>query len=126
MQKFRLTINRIWEKEVQTKFGDKIKYSIEFKEKPRIYIDSFVGNWNKEWKTGDVVEFSEEQLRERQYNGRKYFTLMAPPEAKLNGVTRNEFDILVSRVSEIEQKLEEKEKTTEDKEIENIVAEIPF
>lgn len=108
MKRFKLKINRIWQKTVETKFGPKEKYSIEFVEKPKVYIDSWVGEWNKDWKTGDLLEFSETELRKRQYNGREYFTLMAP-EAKFNAVTRNEFDILVSRVEELERRLEEKQ-----------------
>jgi len=130
MEKFNLTINRIWENTIETKFGPKTRYSVEFKERPKTYISSWAAGWNQGWKTGDVIECAKEQLKEREYNGKKYYTLMAPPEARFNGngVSKEEFDMLVLRVGNLEELMKEgiTEECAIEQTVENIEDGIPF
>jgi len=78
-----LTISRISKKTVQTKdYGEKEKWGVQFKEKGNTWFDSFIGKWNADWKVGTQIEVMKSQIKEREYNGKTYYTITAPPEAR--------------------------------------------
>jgi len=102
------TIKTLKHKMVNTQYGEKAKWLITFEESPNQLIDSFVGNWNKNWKIGTKIEIKPEQIQSRQWEGKTYYTLKAPPEARFGGVSKEAFDILVERVDTIEKTLKER------------------
>ncbi|MEO5366652.1 MAG: hypothetical protein H7831_09920 [Magnetococcus sp. WYHC-3] len=61
-----------------TEYGDK-------------WISGFAGEWNKDWKVGDVVEAEVEDTG-------KYLNLKAPASARFQGVTRQEFNQAIKDV----------------------------
>ena len=90
----KLIIKKLFRKTINTKFGEKDKYSVIFSEKPDQYFDSFVGDWNSAWRIGDVIEVADDQWQEPsdpKYN----WTIRAPKDAKF-GVGRKEFNEYVA------------------------------
>lgn len=93
------------------------------KEKSGVWLDSFVGNWNKDWKVGSVVEVSKEQLKSREYQGKTYWTIAAPPEAKGFQVPSwipAAITDLQNRVAELEHRLQSEIAPVEDEEMPEI------
>jgi len=77
-----MTIKSISRKQIETKFGPKEKLGIQFVERPGVWVDSWVGAWNQNWKIGDQIEVKKDQWKSREYQGKTYWTLSAPPEAR--------------------------------------------
>lgn len=77
MENKQITITALQKKSVQTKYGIKEKMSIVASD--GITYDSFVGDWNRQWKQGDTVSGVAES---RVYNGKTYWDLKAPPEMR--------------------------------------------
>lgn len=62
-----------------------------------------MGAWNSDWRIGKQIEISKEQIKSRQYNGKTYYTIAAPPEAKMGGgVSWQAFNDLAARVAALE------------------------
>jgi hypothetical protein len=80
-----VAIKKIFTNNINTMYGAKIKYDIyvdvngqEFK------FSSWQGNWNKDWTMGtmiDLPESNDSRWQKKDYNGKTYMTLKAPPEA---------------------------------------------
>jgi hypothetical protein len=68
----------------KTKYGDKEKWLLNADD-GKTY-DSFIGLWNKDWQEGQEIEVKETQITNREYNGKTYWSIQAPPEAKRGGV----------------------------------------
>jgi hypothetical protein len=47
-----------------------------------VWVNAFVGNWNSGWKVGDKVEIAKENIKSREYQGKTYYDLKAPADAK--------------------------------------------
>lgn len=73
--------------QVNTQYGQKDKYLVTVEQGGKqIQADSFVGKWNHDWVLGLEIEIKPEQWKKREYNGKTYWSIMAPPEAKGNFV----------------------------------------
>lgn len=97
------TIEKLDKINVDTKYGNKEKYLIKFAESPEKLIGCWVGNWNRHWEEGTEIEIEADQMETKEYNDKTYYNLKAPAEARFQGVGRDEFDLLVGRVDELEQ-----------------------
>ena len=73
-------IKKLSSKQLETKYGLKDKWIIT-DENDRM-LDAFVGNWNKDWKEGQEIDVKDSQITSREYNGKTYYSIQAPPEAK--------------------------------------------
>lgn len=73
-------IRKLTSKEVSTKYGIKSKWIVT-DENSKMY-NSWIGSWNKDWKEGDEISIKESQITSRDWEGKTYFTIQAPPEAK--------------------------------------------
>lgn len=72
-------------KQVQTKkYGLKEKWLIT-DENGKVY-ESFIGKWNSGWKEGQTIEVKPENITSREYQGKIYYSIKAPPEARGGGV----------------------------------------
>lgn len=76
-------IKKLSLKQVKTKFGDKEKYLIT-DENGKLY-DCWIGNWNKDWKEGMEIPIKPEQIKSREWEGKTYWSIQAPPEARMGG-----------------------------------------
>lgn len=71
-----MRITYLDKKTIQTKFGDKEKYSVTVDKDGRpFYFDSWVGKWNQNWRVGDELNPTKEQWKSREWNGKTYWTL---------------------------------------------------
>ena len=112
--KISLTIDKLTEKEVKTQYGDKKKWVLQFREKEGVWLDSFQGNWNKDWKLNDMVEIDKEtQIKTREYQGKTYFSVVAPPEAR-GGF--QQIQVLMNSVKDLQDRVQALEMAQETKE----------
>jgi len=124
MPEFNYTIKKLWKKEVDTKFGKKIKYLIKFQEpsvKDRLYT-AWQGKWNENWKEGDKITFIPAQLKYIKYKDKQgedqvLYQIKAPLEKRFNFVLRNDFEGLRARVSALEERIKKLENDNEDIEL---------
>jgi len=124
MPEFNYTIKKLWKKEVDTKFGRKIKYLIKFQEpsvKDRLYT-AWQGKWNENWKEGDKITFIPAQLKYIKYKDKQgedqvLYQIKAPLEKRFNFVLRNDFEGLRARVSALEERIKKLENDNEDIEL---------
>lgn len=76
-------IIQIERKQVTTSFGEKEKFNVTIEQDGKqIKADSFIGRWNANWAIGDEIDIKKEQWKQRDYNGRTYWSIMAPPESR--------------------------------------------
>lgn len=95
-------IEKVELKEISTKYGLKQKYIATFKkEEKKIVADSWLANWNRDWKEGMEVKIEDNQWQSREYNGKTYWTVRAP-EGLGFGANRS---ALEGRMSQIEMDL---------------------
>jgi len=124
MPEFNYTIKKLWKKEVDTKFGKKIKYLIKFQEpsvKDRLYT-AWQGKWNENWKEGDKITFVPAQLKYIKYKDKQgedqvLYQIKAPLEKRFNFVLRNDFEGLRAKVSALEERIKKLENDNEDIEL---------
>ena len=124
MPEFNYTIKKLWKKEVDTKFGRKIKYLIKFQEpsvKDRLYT-AWQGKWNENWKEGDKITFIPAQLKYIKYKDKQgedqvLYQIKAPLDKRFNFVLRNDFEGLRARVSALEERIKKLENDNEDIEL---------
>lgn len=119
------------------------KLTVEFEEKPKIYVDSWCGNWNKDWTKGDKIEFVLEKDKDQNKNlpwmkitdwekgekSGKNYMLYAPETAKFGGASKEEIEDIKERLDLLETRVDELEAPTETEEksnIKEVVDEIPF
>lgn len=70
-------------KTVTTQYGEKEKFLVTIEQDgKKIVADSFCGKWNNDWREGLELEIKANQWKKREYNGKTYWSIMAPPEAK--------------------------------------------
>lgn len=106
MEKLQRTIKTLNKKIVSTSFGEKEKMFFTTDTAPETTISCFVGNWNRDWEVGTQIEFTQDQMKVVEVkDGRTYHNLSAPPEARFQGIARNEFDLIVARVQRLEEEL---------------------
>lgn len=77
-----------------------------------MWLNAFSGNWNANWKVGDKVEIAKENIKSREYQGKTYYDLKAPAEAKgvnLKPLT-DALSALTARVDALEAAVYEDEK----------------
>lgn len=77
-----LTIQDIKSQTINTKFGEKEKFSIKFEENPELWVDCWRGRWNSDFTVGKQVEVDDSQWQSREYNGKTYWTIKAPESAR--------------------------------------------
>ena len=79
-----LTIKRITSKNIETKYGPKVKYTISVEKghngTPNQMYDSWVADFNRDWKEGQTIEIKDSQIVPRDYNGKTYFTIAGVPK----------------------------------------------
>lgn len=109
------TIEQLTKREVNTKYGEKEVWNIKFQGSDT-WVSSFIGNWNSDWKVGDEIDIENDQIQKTEKGGKTYFNIKAPESARFQGVTKNDFDALESRVSTLEAHLLDKGEITENEE----------
>lgn len=78
-----VTIDKLTTKNVETKDGVKEKWVVQFKEKEGVWLEAWKGKWNSGWRLGVQVEIDfDTQLEKKEWKGKTYFRLSAPPEAR--------------------------------------------
>lgn len=98
---------------IETLYRNKINTVNGIKESLRIklvgnpnWLSCWAGNWNKDWAVGTEIEFTKDRVKANKgKDGKTYYNLSAPAEARFQGVSRQEFEALVSRVRELEENL---------------------
>jgi len=66
-------INTLEQSSIQTKWGEKQKYTINGK------WGSFIGSWNKDWAVGSTAKGI---FTQKESNGTVYYNIECPPELK--------------------------------------------
>jgi len=88
---------------INTQYGEKDKFLITVEQDGKqIQADSFCGKWNNDWREGSEIEIKQTQWKSRDYNGKKYWSIMAPPEAKGNFVNPQEISDIKKRLEDVE------------------------
>lgn len=88
---------------VQTQYGEKDKYLVTIEQDGKqIQADSFVGKWNNNWVLGMEFEIKKEQWKSREYNGKTYWSIMAPPEARSGFANPQELAEIKTRLEAVE------------------------
>jgi hypothetical protein len=107
-------IDKLYKNSVNTKEGPKDIYKFTTKQKPGVYISCWVGNWNRDWAQGRMINIEKDQIKKTEKNGKTYLNLSAPAEARFQGVSRQEFEALVARVDALESRLDDVEANSSD------------
>ena len=69
-------------KPIQTKYGDREKFSIKTDRHGDKFISVWVNGVSGKWKIGDEIEV---EVKEREYNGKKYYDAELPKQAPNSG-----------------------------------------
>ncbi|MDI6726645.1 MAG: hypothetical protein QMD32_06740 [Smithellaceae bacterium] len=62
-----------------TKYGPKTKLGLLCKD---VWYDAWAGQWNQAWREGQTIEV---EIESRDYQGKAYFSIRTPPEARKGG-----------------------------------------
>lgn len=95
----KLKIDKIMEKEVETKYGLKKKISYICGGQ---YYSAWANTWNVGWNVGDEIDV---EVESREYNGKTYYDIKPPmkPEQK---VQQDKLDKILENTEKILKKLE--------------------
>ncbi len=71
-------IAKLTKKDLQTQNGPASKWTIITDAK--VYYDSWVNEWNQDWKEGMTIQVQESQIASRDYNGKTYLSIKPLPK----------------------------------------------
>ena len=100
-----MKIQTITTKMASTKFGNKEKYVLT-DENGKV-LDCWKGNWNMYWKVGDEIDIKPEQIKEREWEGKKYYSIQAPLESR-GGMNVQPLIDLLKHIADNQKIIEEK------------------
>ena len=102
----KLKIKKLEKKAVETKYGIREVYNLRFENNPEKMVSSFIGNWNRGWSEGNIIEIQDSQWKKREYNGKTYWSIGAPPEARQSfsgfDELKKQVEALTERVTKLE------------------------
>ena len=96
-------IKQLNKKQVTTKYGEKEKWNVLAEDGK--WYDAWMGKWNADWKEGDTINVPVERIKSREYNGKTYYSIEAPPEARFNGGAKVDLEPVMEALRKLYAKL---------------------